>query len=267
MRVMSMKSNSDRVTYEYPLNERVRTLLRLNFLFERAEFGKQGDSEWHSRTAVDSLIEIIDLLTRSDVRAELQKELERQHTTLTQLRGVPDVEDLQLQAILDESEAVIKTLRAVPPGTPMSVRNNEFLTSIHQRAGILGGTCAFDLPSYHLWLQSAPSDRRMLLEQWFSGFDALFQGCDLVLRMLRQSADPTDEKAIGGSFNAKLDPNSAIQMLRVQLSRDEQCFPEISGSRHFCTIRFLSQPSQGERPRQIERDIPFILERCLIRSH
>lgn len=263
---MSNTPSDEKIIYEYPLNERTRTLLRLNFLFERAAFGQSGDSEWHSRIAVDALLDIMDLLTRSDARAELQKELERQLATLTQLLGLPDVADEQLKAILEESERTTAALRKIPPGLPTSVRGNEFLATIEQRSSILGGTCAFDLPSYHLWLQSAPSDRHALLAQWFSGFDPLAQGCAFVLRLLRMSADPVEEIALQGSFNAKLDPTSDLQMLRVKVPRTAQCFPEISGSRHFCTIRFLSQPCQGERPKQIEHDIAFILERCVIQN-
>lgn len=254
------------ITYEYPLNERIRTLLRLNFLFERAAFGQSGDGEWHSRIAVDALLDIMDLITRSDVRTELQKELERQHTTLRQLLGLPGLADEQLKAILEEAEGATAALRKTPPGLPLSVRGNEFLATIQQRAGILGSTCAFDLPSYHLWLQSAPADRRDLLAQWFSGFDPLAQGCAFVLRLLRMNADPVEEIALQGSFNAKLDPTSDLQMLRVKVPHTTQCFPEISGSRHFCTIRFLSQPSHGERPKQIEHDVAFILERCVIQN-
>lgn len=266
MQTMAANPTKNFITYEYPLNERIRTLLRLNFLFERAEFGKTGNSEWHARTAVDALLDIIDLLTRSDVRAELQKELERQRSTLSQLRGLPGVKGQQLQTVLEQADRVSKALREAPPGLPASMRDNAFLTAISQRAGVLGGTCAFDLPGYHLWLQSPVTERQALIKEWLSGFEAISEGSALVLRVLRQSADPIDEVAAGGSYNAKLDPNTAIQMLRVRMDRTTQCFPEISGSRHFCTIRFLHQPSQGERPKQVDHDVPFILERCVIQS-
>lgn len=255
MQTMASNPTKNFITYEYPLNERIRALLRLNFLFERAEFGKTGNSEWHARTAVDALLDIIDLLTRSDVRAELQKELERQRSTLS-----------QAPTVLDQANRVSKALREAPFGLPASMRDNAFLTAISQRAGVLGGTCAFDLPGYHLWLQSPVTERQALIKEWLSGFEAISEGSALVLRVLRQSAEPIDEVAAGGSYNAKLDPNTTIQMLRVHIDRTIQCFPEISGSRHFCTIRFLNQPSQGERPKQVDHDVPFILERCVIQS-
>ncbi|MBS3785364.1 MAG: cell division protein ZapD [Gammaproteobacteria bacterium] len=257
--MMSIDSNEELITYEYPLNERIRTLLRLDFLFERAEFGINGDSEWHARTAVDALLDIIDLLTRSDVRAELQKELERQRTTLSKLSG--------MQTVLEQADSISQALNQAPRGLTAMIRNNAFLTAISQRAGVLGGTCAFDLPGYHLWLQSPTTERQALLKEWLSGFEPIYQGAALVLRLLRNSAESADEVAANGSYNAKLDPATALQMLRVRLDCTHQCFPEISGSRHFCTIRFLRQPSQGERPQQVAEDIPFTLERCVIQSH
>ena len=47
----------DLVTYEQPLNERMRTFLRLSFLLDQAEFHAQGSSTWQSRAAVATLTE------------------------------------------------------------------------------------------------------------------------------------------------------------------------------------------------------------------
>ncbi len=257
-------SNTDLMIYEYPLNERMRTFLRLEFLFKNLRFGRSGESPWHTRAAVDALLDITALLTRSDVRSELQKELERILASLEKLQARPEVDERRLEPVLAECHDIATQLREAPTGIPSVVRNNEFLTSIEQRAGVPGGTCAFDLPGYHLWLESDSAHRRDLLEQWHGAFRLMDQGTALVLRLLRESADPVDEVAEGGSFQASLDRAMPYQMLRVRMPRSTQCYPEVSGSRHFCNIRFLEQPVQGERPQQVNDDVSFILERCAI---
>ena len=61
--------------YEQPLTERVRTFLRLEFLFEQCLYHVGLQSRWDSRAAIAGILEITTLLTRGDVRTEVLKEL------------------------------------------------------------------------------------------------------------------------------------------------------------------------------------------------
>ena len=79
------------IVYEQPLNERIRNCLRLEHLFLAVQEGLSGDGFWNARTALVSMIEISDLLSRSDTKGELIKELERQFGTLCSLRNNPGV--------------------------------------------------------------------------------------------------------------------------------------------------------------------------------
>ncbi len=65
------------IIYEQPLNERMRNFLRLEHLFNHIEFRSQDTLEWDCRSTLESLLEINDLLSRSDLKGELIKELER----------------------------------------------------------------------------------------------------------------------------------------------------------------------------------------------
>ena len=257
-------SQASAITYEYPLNERIRTFLRLEFLFNQLGFGVQGDSTWHTRAAVDALLDIKALLSRSDVRSELQKELGRMQTSLERLQSMAGVDENRLAPLLTEVAGVSQNLREAPTGFPPVIRDNEFLLAIEQRAGVLGGTCAFDLPGFHLWLESPADERRQRLRQWQDAFTLIRNGTTLVLRLLRGSADPTREIATAGGYQTVLDHNHSYQMLRVILPAGTVWYPEISGSRHYCNVRFLHQPEQGERPQQVTSDVPFTLERCVI---
>lgn len=260
----AINTETKEITYEYPLSERIRTFLRLEFLLDQYRFGAAGDSSWHTRTAISALLDVKGLLSRSDVRSELQKELDRIIASLEALKERPEVDASVLEPLLDECKALAQSLRAAPTGMPPSVRDNEFLATIEQRAGVWGGTCAFDLPAYHLWLETPVADRRVLLEHWHEAFHLIDEGTRLVLRLLRDSADPVTEKASAGSFQTMLDRNTPYRMLRIILPPGLRCYPEISGSKHYCNIRFMKQPEHGERAQQVKDDVTFTLERCLI---
>lgn len=254
----------DLIVYEYPLSERMRTFLRLEFLFDQYRFGVAGESVWHTRSAVAALLDVMALLTRSDIRSELQKELDRVGSNLKNLQAQPQVDGDVLQPILDEGKQLAQQLREAPTGLPSVVASNEFLSTIEQRAGILGGTCAFDLAGYHLWLESPAAHRQAQLQTWHGGFALIDQGTAYILRLLRGSADPVEKTAANGSYQAMLDRSTRYQLLRVVLPKAHACYPEISGSKHFCNIRFLHQPEQGERPQQVSEDVSFTLEQCVI---
>ncbi|MCH7695739.1 MAG: cell division protein ZapD [Proteobacteria bacterium] len=137
---------SSKITYEQPLNERIRTFLRLEYLFAELDHYISAPTEWDSRNVISTLLNIIDFLTRSDIKSELIKELERHATTLATLETSPAVDNQRLHIILDEINNNLALLRdsAYQPG--QSLRENEFIMSIKQRSSIPGGSCNFDLP-------------------------------------------------------------------------------------------------------------------------
>jgi len=56
------------LVFEQPLNERMRTFLRLDFLYNQALHHNERASPWGSRAAMASLIDILAITTRGDVR-------------------------------------------------------------------------------------------------------------------------------------------------------------------------------------------------------
>ena len=90
---------SDRtLVFEQPLNERMRTFLRLDFLYSQALYHNETASQWGTRAAVSSLIDILAIITRSDVRSEALKELERQLTLLGEFQSKPGVDTNRLKS-------------------------------------------------------------------------------------------------------------------------------------------------------------------------
>ncbi|MCC5859171.1 MAG: cell division protein ZapD [Ectothiorhodospiraceae bacterium] len=250
--------------FEQPLNERMRTLMRLEMLFGQGEFGIAGDSEWHSRVAIATLAEILELLSRGDLKSELIKELERVTSTLQPLMDNPGVDTDRLQYVIHQCERLLDRLRGHPGQLGLALRQDEFLAGIMQRSGIAGGTCAFDLPAYHYWLHRGAGQRRQALEDWYSNLDSVRQAVKLILQLIRDSALPRSHTAQDGIYQRNLERGSAFQLVCVELPGDSPWFAEISGSRHFITIRFMEQGAGAERPTQTLHDVDFILRCCAL---
>ncbi len=252
------------IVYEQPLNERIRSFLRLEFLFQQAAHNLDRDSVWDSRATLASLLEILNIFSRTDLKNEVMKELERHTGNLLRLQQSPGVNRQRLDQLLEELNELVERLNNTSGPIGHHLKQNEFLNSILQRSAIPGGTCDFDLPAYHYWLQQPGEQRTAVLTGWLDTFEPIRKSIDLILRLTRHSSVATDELASGGFFQKALDVNLPCQLVRIALPRNSPYFTEISGGRHRFTVRFLHQENPDARPVQTEQDVEFQLTCCII---
>jgi len=76
------------ITYEYPLNERIRTLLRLEDLYDRVAFFIDKASPLDHQAALVGIFEILEVSSRGDLKSDLLQELDRQRLFLETLRSI-----------------------------------------------------------------------------------------------------------------------------------------------------------------------------------
>lgn len=253
------------IRYDYPLNERIRLLLRLELLFSQFDYGAANDGIWHSRLALAALFELLELTSRAEPKSEISRELERQGRVFGALKNRPGIDDGALDRVLDRIERTAAELRATGPAVFETLQNHGFLTAVRQRNSIPGGSSPFDLPELHHWLQlTPPATRRDQLERWLQPLLPLRSGGQLVLELLRSSATPRRCLAAGGLYQQTFDNDPTPQLLRMEIAAEQAVFPEISGDRHRCAIRFMHQASPDEPIQPIGRDIEFQLACCAI---
>lgn len=257
-------ADSDLVFYEQPLSERMRAFLRLEYLFDRARHQLERDDQFSSRATVETIIDILALIGRSDLKKELIKELERHALKLEGLARNPKVDTERLEAIVSRLRDLLGDLRASETAPGQELRNNELLGAVRQRSSIPAGTCDFDLPAYHYWLRGAPEQRASDLRRWLGRFDTLCDAITLCLGLVRDSATGTREMAHGGFFQRSLDTSQPYQMLRVAVSAQAPWYPEISAGKHRFTIRFMRAANPEARAVQAEEDVSFRLLCCVI---
>ena len=248
------------ISYEYPLSERIRTLLRLEDLYERALYfiAKSDPQEHH--VALLCMFEILEVAGRADLKSDLLQELERQKQSLESLRDNPDISQEALDNILWEIDRTSSRLFQMSGKVGQELRENEWLMSIKQRTSIPGGVCEFDVPSYHYWLHLSAEQHRHDLEGWLAPFLPIRDGIAIVLRLLRESGKSTTQTAVQGVYQQMMAGRIA-QMLRIRLKLDYQCVPEISANKYALNIRFTTQ-EPGQRPKVFESDVDFELTFC-----
>jgi cell division protein ZapD len=248
------------ITYEYPLNERIRTLLRLEDLYERVRFFHVKDDAHDHHACLTGIFEILEVASRADLKSDLLQELDRQRTFLEALRTNPAISEEKLNGVLAEIDSAFSTLHATSGKTGQSLRENEWLMAIKQRAGIPGGTSEFDLPSYHAWLHHSPERRRADLGAWLKPLMPVHAALSIVLRVLRESGRDVPLVAFQGVYQ-QTPAEKPAQMLRLSLATELACVPEISANKYALNVRFLL-PDGVQRTRVYEHDVPFELAFC-----
>jgi cell division protein ZapD len=250
------------LTFEHPLNERVRTFLRLEHLFKKVAHFQPQDSAWSTRAAVEGLLDITALTSRADIKTELLKELDRNTATLNRIRRQPGVDEQTLDKILDDLQVAATGLRGLGGQIGQRMRDDDFLKSITQRSSIPGGTCSFDLPQYHRWLTQPAEVRHQDIGAWMEGLQTVRNAIDLVLSLARTSATPRQVVARQGFFQEALNAQGPAQLVRVTLTDSGSLYPEISGHKNRFSIRFM-QSNDLERPVQFRDDLDFTLTCCV----
>lgn len=245
--------------YEYPLNERIRTFMRLEDLFAKFDFFASQSAALEHHAALLTLFEILEVV-RGDLKSDLIQEMERHRHALELLRNNPEVSTEALDNILQGIGHAVSELQDMPGKAGQDLKENEWVMSIKQRACIPGGVSEFDLPSYHYWLNLPPEVRRDNLETWVGHFMPIFHGLRIVLKILRESGVTGHRVAEHGSFQQMLSGKVA-HMLRVALDSSLPCFPEISANKYAINIRFTTLDGHS-KPKACDVDVNFDLTLC-----
>ncbi|MFZ2507701.1 MAG: cell division protein ZapD [Steroidobacteraceae bacterium] len=250
------------VNFEQPLNERMRAFLRLEFLWQQISYHAGIPNPWSSRAAVAGLIEILAITSRGDARADVLKELERQMSAMRDYQNRPGVDGARLRSVIAGLVRRRDQLNAAGANFLQRLRESEFLNAIKHRSAIPGGTCDFDLPDYCHWLNLEPDLRESDLAGWLVTIRPLCESVSDLLWITRENAVPREEIATGGVHQIVFERDRPVQLVRLALPGNSKLYPEVSGSHHRCSLRFMRWQSVHDRPVQATEDVRFVLATC-----
>jgi cell division protein ZapD len=259
---ISPQSSAGVADYEQPLSERMRTFLRLEFLYQQMLYNSEREANWATRATIDTLLDILAILSRGDVRSDVHKELDHQLDGLERYQSQPGVDKGRLESLIHNLTTSRAELARIGTSFLQPLKDSEFLSSIKHRSTIPGGTCEFDLPVYSHWLRQPFERRRQDLEKWIAAVRPVCDAVTELLWLIRESAEPTDKVAINGMYQHSMQKDTNCRLLRVTLGNNSSLFPEISGSQHRFTVRFLEWSTVDSRAVQTGHDVRFKLSIC-----
>ncbi len=240
------------IQYEFPLNEKSRTYLRFDALFQQLGANQALENERDSFCFFRALFDFLELAERCDMRTDLMKDLERQRQKVAAWSGLPGVDQAKLDALASQLGQLAHQLPRTPrPGSRL--KEDKFLGAIRQRFAIPGGLCPFDVPVLHHWQSQSQARRRQDGDGWLQELALLRQATGLLLQLWRDSGHYQSQVARGGFYQ---DNAEGAELIGVRLDASLGHYPTVSGHRSRFAIRFLPA---GEHP---AGDIPFELACC-----
>ena len=250
------------IQYEYPFNERVRTYLRLEHLFERLGILLARETALDHHYAFATIFEIIEVGARSDLKSDVLKDLEKHRQQFASYRDNPAIAQDVLVETLSQIEASYSALTGQPGKAGIALNDNEWVMSVRSRIGIPAGTCEFDLPAYYHWQHYSTDQRRTDLTRWASTLWPLAQCISVLMKLLRDSGSPQKVMATAGQYQQNLPQGRSFQLLRLRIDPQLGLIPEISGNRLMVSVRLLRALAEDKLPTPSSEDAGFELTFC-----
>lgn len=252
---------NDVVIYEQPLNELIRVSLRLEQLFHQLDYLIQDHSMIGTRNIILTIVNLLNLLDRPDLKAKLAKELSHHMLLLSRLENTPDVDHAKLHELLHQLDVLSRYFIESNGKIGQNLREIELLNNLRLHLSSPGGGCSFDIPVYHYWLQQPLQQRQKTIQSWLDEFSNIRLAIKILLQLVREGTKIQSKTAEKGFYQELLDAQVNLRLIRVAIPAGTHAFPEISVGRHFVGVRFYSPDIFG-RSTQYPENLSFWISYC-----
>lgn len=241
----------DKIIFEHPLNEKMRTWLRIEFLLKQLNLHRHFDQN-NALLFFHALSELLEIIERNDVKSELIKEIESLKNKLQSWVNIEGVDQELLNNLISQlDDYLVKFNSIVRLG--QTLKDDRFINAIRQRLMIPGGCCSFDLPSFYLWLEQLQEKRDRQVQNWLQHLTILDEALACCMQMIRQMGE---FKSFVYNNNFFQETNGEFNLIRIRVSLDKNVYPQVSGHMSRYNIRFIPlEASENTNTEAIEFEL------------
>ncbi|CAG9000203.1 MAG: Cell division protein ZapD [Candidatus Celerinatantimonas neptuna] len=238
--------------FEHPLNEKVRTYLRVENLFDTLEQSVPMRNSCELQCFFRTLYDLNEVLDRSEWRTDLLKDLDKQRQQLRQWAQLPQTDTSKVQEVLEQTDQLITRINKQPKLANL-IKEDRLLNTLRQRLTLPGGACSFDLPQLYYWQHQPQQVKQSDLERWLKPFTEVATAMKFLLNMLREQTSEERVVALNGFYQGQREKCS---MLRLKIDEETACYPAISGHKNRFAIKFMTLDGA------LQGDLHFSLSCC-----
>ncbi len=245
------------IKYEQPLNEQIRLCLRLDHLFHKVEHARIGDSVSRSRDAIHSLVQLVQVSDRPDLKSKLITMLKQIKDHYSKMMDKPQVDQNKLILVLDQAEHYIRQLTSADFRLADQIKKIELLNNIRMQQINPAGDSVFSLPEYYLWLHRSSEERKADIKTWSDKLKDLRLVICFILKLIRQNSFSSQEIAAGGFYQSHIDSSLGCQIVEVKVGKNIGVYPKFSVGRNHLSFHFMHL--NEDKIQKVVKDIPFEL--------
>ena len=253
---MNSLSDNQVSLYEEPVQEKIRKFIKIEFLLNKIYYFKGKDDKSENYIALLALCELYEILSRSDIKSELIREIETQNSYFQSIKEMPQADSSKLNSVLEKQNILLKL-----------IYSNEVNYLDHLGRDILFKTilknCFTQLQpaSIDFWLSRDILIRETQIDLWLEPLIFIKRSIDFILEVVRKSGRFEDRMAEKGFFIEKLNPKKNVLLIRVTLTSDLYYYPQISVGKQRLTIMFMTKDDKNNLV-PYQEDLSFILTTC-----
>ncbi len=250
------------ILYEYPFSEKIRSFLRLEFLFQRLSFFHQhfASSPENDEALLGALFDIMEVCERGDARNTLLQELDKQKLTLQSYRSYPDINLVAIESALVDLNRVSRELHDAGK-IGRAARDCEWLAKIKNRYVVPGGLSSTEFPAYHGWMLGDHVQRQAVVDAWVASFNPLSEAVNSLLHFIRASREPEYVTTPPSGVFERALRGQPFQLIRVWVPASGGIYPEISANKHVTFVR-LYQLNERLEPQLVTKPISLKIAFC-----
>jgi cell division protein ZapD len=252
------------IIFEFPLNERIRRLLRIEEIYQKFEHQLKNTHDYFEFGCFNTLFEIVQLVSRSDLKIDFLQELERQEKKQSALLDHQALKENQLNPteIIPMIQVARKKLENIDVKPGFNFNNNLFLEEVKKRIGSPGGLLDVDFPNFRNW--ASHKTRKSKLDDFKSWAQPLMvfkNAASVILLILRNQCHVESIKAKEGKHQQTIDPLKTFDLIRLELEKTLNIYPEISANKYTVNV-FFNQLNEELKKEPVKLNLEFKYSIC-----
>ena len=257
---MNSLSDNQVSLYEEPVQEKIRKFIKIEFLLNKIYYFKDKDNKSENYVSLLALCELYEILSRSDIKSELIREIETQNSYFQTIKEIPQADSSKLNSVLEKQSLLLKSIYNIESNYLDYLEHDILFKTILKN-------CFTQLQpaSIEFWLSRDILIRETQMDLWLEPLVFIKRSIDFILEVIRKSGRFEDRIAEKGFFIEKLDPKKNILLIRVTLTSDLYYYPQISVGKQRLTIMFMTKDDKNNLV-PYQEDLNFILTTCSLKN-
>ena len=252
------------ITFEFPLNERIRRLLRIEEIYQKFEHQLKNTHDYFEFSCFNTLFEIVQLVSRSDLKIDFLQELERQEKKQLVLLDHQGLKEGQLdpKEIISMIQVARKKLENIDVKPGFNFNNNLFLEEVKKRISSPGGLLDVDFPNFRNWtIQKTRKSKLEDFKTWAQPLMVFKDAASVILLILRYQCQVESIKAKEGKHQQTIDPLKTFDLIRLELENALNIYPEISANKYTVNV-FFNQLNKELKKEPVKSNLEFKYSIC-----